>query len=79
MIEQVLAAGAHGILMVHMREEGAAQALVQASRYPNAPEAPGIGEGLRGSGGQGLAAEMWEYHRPRVHPEGGSVAAQPGR
>ena len=59
MMEQVLAAGAHGILLVHMREEGAARAFVQASRYPHAPKADGIGEGLRGSGGQGLAAEMW--------------------
>ena len=59
MVEQVLAAGAHGILMVHMRDEGATRAFVQAARYPHAPEAKGIGEGLRGSGGQGLAAEMW--------------------
>ena len=59
MMEQVLAAGAHGILMVHMRDEGATRAFVQASRYPHAPKAKGIGEGLRGSGGQGLAAEMW--------------------
>ena len=59
MMEQVLAAGAHGILLVHMREEGAARAFVQASRYPHAPKADGIGEGLRGRGGQGLAAEMW--------------------
>lgn len=59
MVEQVLAAGAHGVLMVHMRAEGAARAFVQASRYPLAPKTPGIGEGLRGSGGQGLAAEMW--------------------
>ena len=59
MMEQVLAAGAHGILLVHMREVGAARGFVQASRYPHAPKADGIGEGLRGSGGQGLAAEMW--------------------
>jgi 4-hydroxy-2-oxoheptanedioate aldolase len=59
MVEQVLAAGAHGVLMVHMREEGAARAFVQAARYPLAPQTPGIDEGLRGSGGQGLAAEMW--------------------
>ena len=59
MVEQVLAAGAHGILMVHMRDEGATRAFVQAARYPLAPEVQGIGEGLRGFGGQGLAAEMW--------------------
>lgn len=59
MVEQVLAAGAHGVLMVHMRTEGAARAFVQAARYPLAPKTTGIGEGLRGSGGQGLAADMW--------------------
>jgi len=59
MVEQVLAAGAHGVLLVHARTEGAVQAFVQAARYPRAPKAPGIGEGLRGSGGQGLAAAMW--------------------
>ena len=79
MVEQVLAAGAHGILMVHMRDEGATRAFVQAARYPHAPKTPGIGEGLRGSGGQGLAAEMWgisaaEYVRKAdpwpLNPEG---------
>ena len=79
MVEQVLAAGAHGILLVHMREEGAARAFVQSARYPLAAKTPGIGEGLRGSGGQGLAAEMWgissaEYLRVAdpwpLNPEG---------
>lgn len=60
MVEQVLAAGAHGILLVHARTEGAVRAFVQAARYPGAPQAPGIGEGLRGYGGQILAARMWD-------------------
>ena len=59
MVEQVLAAGAHGVLLVHARSEAAVRVFVQAARYPNAPTAPGIAEGLRGSGGQGLAASMW--------------------
>ena len=59
MVEQVLAAGAHGVLLVHARSEAAVRAFVQAARYPGAPQAPGIGEGLRGSGGQGLAGRMW--------------------
>ena len=59
MVEQVLAAGAHGVLLVHARTEGAVRAFVQAGRYPRAPKAPGIGEGLRGSGGQGLAGQVW--------------------
>ena len=33
--------------------------LVQAARYPHAPKADGIDEGLRGSGGQGYAARIW--------------------
>ena len=60
MVEQVLAAGAHGVLLVHGRSPEALRVLVQAARYPHAPEAPGIGEGLRGSGGQILAAGMWD-------------------
>ncbi|MDA2937930.1 aldolase/citrate lyase family protein [Acidobacteria bacterium AH-259-A15] len=60
MVEQVLAAGAHGILLVHARTEGAVRAFVQAARYPGAPKAPGIGEGLRGYGGHILAARMWD-------------------
>ena len=76
-IEQILASGAHGILLAHARSPEVVQALVQASRYPHAPEAEGIGEGLRGHGGQAYAASIWgvseeEYRRP-----GRSVAAQP--
>lgn len=59
MVEQVLASGAHGVLLVHARSPEAARVFVQAARYPGAPEAKGIGEGLRGSGGQGYAADIW--------------------
>ena len=67
-IEQILASGAHGILLAHARSPEVVQALVQASRYPHAPEAEGIGEGLRGHGGQAYAASIWgvseeEYRR----------------
>ncbi|GIS98260.1 MAG: hypothetical protein CM1200mP25_4970 [Acidobacteriota bacterium] len=79
MMEQVLAAGAHGILLVHMREEGAARAFVQASRYPHAPKADGIGEGLRGSGGQGLAAEMWGISASEYIKKGPTRGPQSGR
>ncbi|MBI4520569.1 MAG: hypothetical protein HY701_07005, partial [Gemmatimonadetes bacterium] len=58
-VEQVLAAGAHGVALTHARSPGAVRAFVQAARYPQAPPAAGIGEGLRGSGGQGLAAAVW--------------------
>ena len=68
MVEQVLGSGVHGVLLAHARSPEVVKVLVQAARYPHAPEAEGIGEGLRGSGGQGFAARIWgvtqqEYQR----------------
>ena len=68
MVEQVLGSGAHGVLLVHARSPEAVNVLVRAARYPHAPQANGLGEGLRGSGGQGFAARIWgissaEYQR----------------
>ena len=68
MVEQVLGSGVHGVLLAHARSPEAVKVLVQAARYPYAPEAKGIGEGLRGNGGQGFAARIWgvtqqEYQR----------------
>ena len=68
MVEQVLGSGVHGVLLVHVRSPEAVRTLVQSARYPHAPAAEGIGEGLRGSGGQGFAARIWgvgarEYQR----------------
>ena len=59
MIQQVLATGVHGILLCHTRAPEAARVLVEATRYPFAPKAAGLGEGLRGSGGQGFASQVW--------------------
>jgi 4-hydroxy-2-oxoheptanedioate aldolase len=79
MIHQVLAAGAHGILLCHTRVPEAARLFVEAVRYPFAPQAAGIAEGLRGSGSQGFAARVWgvtgdEYLRKAdpwpLNPEG---------
>ena len=79
MVEQVLGSGVHGVLLVHARSPGAVKVLVQAARYPHAPPAEDIGEGLRGSGGQGFAARIWgvssaEYQRLAdpwpLNPEG---------
>ncbi len=72
MVEQVLGSGAHGVLLVHARAPEAVRVFVQAARYPHAPAAAGISEGLRGSGGQGYAARIWgvsqeEYQR-RANP-----------
>ncbi len=68
MVEQVLGSGVHGVLLAHARTPEVVRILVQSARYPHAPKAEGIGEGLRGSGGQGFAARIWgvsnrEYQR----------------
>ena len=68
MVEQVLGAGVHGVLLAHARSPEVVEILVQAARYPHAPKADGIDEGLRGNGGQGFAARIWgvsqqEYQR----------------
>lgn len=57
--QQVLAAGAHGILLCHARTPEAVRVLVEATRYPFAEKVAGVGEGLRGSGSQGFAARIW--------------------
>jgi len=61
MIHQVLAAGVHGVLLCHARTHGAARAFVEATRYPFHEGAlgEGLGEGLRGSGSQVFASEIW--------------------
>lgn len=61
MIQQVLAAGAHGVLLCHARTPGAVRAFVEATRYPFHDQGVGaaLGEGLRGSGSQGFAARIW--------------------
>jgi 4-hydroxy-2-oxoheptanedioate aldolase len=58
-IHQTLAAGVHGILLCHARVPEAARVLVETSRYPFAPKAAGLAQGLRGSGSQGFAAQIW--------------------
>ena len=68
MVEQVLGSGVHGVLLAHARTPEVVRILVQSARYPHAPKADGVGEGLRGSGGQGFAAGIWgvsnqEYQR----------------
>ena len=67
-VEHILGSGVHGVLLAHARTPEAVRVLVQASRYPHVPVADGVGEGLRGNGGQGFAARIWgvsnaEYQR----------------
>ena len=59
LVQQVLAAGVHGILLCHARDPEAARAMIEASRYPFAPEADGLDQGFRGAGSQGFAARIW--------------------
>ena len=61
-IEQVLGAGVHGLMLCHARTPEAVRAFVGAARYPF--DRPGvhddiIPEGLRGFGSQGFAAQIW--------------------
>ena len=68
MVEQVLGAGVHGVLLAHARSPEVVKVLVEAARYPHAPKTDGLNEGLRGNGGQGFAAGIWglsnaEYQR----------------
>ena len=59
MVEHLLGSGVHGVLLAHANSPEVAEIMVQAARYPHAPKADGIGEGLRGNGGQGFAARIW--------------------
>jgi 4-hydroxy-2-oxoheptanedioate aldolase len=68
MVEQLLGSGVHGVLRAHAQSPAAVRVMVQSARYPNAPPADGLDEGLRGNGGQGFAIGIWgvsnaEYQR----------------
>ncbi len=58
-VQQVLAAGVHGVLLCHARSPEAARVMVEASRYPFAPKVAGLDQGFRGSGSQSYAAQIW--------------------
>ena len=61
-IEQVLSSGVHGLMLCHARTPEAVKAFVGAARYPfDRPDLDDevIPEGLRGSGSQGFAAQIW--------------------
>jgi 4-hydroxy-2-oxoheptanedioate aldolase len=61
-IQQVLATGVHGILLCHARTPGAVKAFVEATRYvfqKKGVDTGMLGEGTRGSGSQGFAAQIW--------------------
>ena len=61
-IEQVLGAGVHGLMLCHARAPDAVKMFVGAARYPfdrRGLSDDMIPEGLRGSGSQGFAAQIW--------------------
>jgi 4-hydroxy-2-oxoheptanedioate aldolase len=79
MIQQTLAAGVHGILLVMVENPEAARLFIETARYPFAPHLPGLNLGTRGSGSQSYAAQIWgisqeEYFRRAdvwpANPEG---------
>lgn len=61
MFKQALDRGVHGILLCHVEQPGAVEALVEACRYPfhTAGADSGVAQGRRGAGGQGSAAAIW--------------------
>ena len=60
MIKQVLATGAHGLLLCHAESPEAVRAFVEAARYSFTSSAGSdLGSGRRGHGGQTRAAEIW--------------------
>ena len=60
-VGQCLDLGAHGIHLCHARDPGSVRVLMDACRFPMHRRGmdSGLGEGLRGSGGQAIASTMW--------------------
>lgn len=63
-IEQVLSAGVHGLMLCHARNAEAVRMFVASARYQFERAElkgadKGIPEGLRGSGSQGYASQIW--------------------
>jgi 4-hydroxy-2-oxoheptanedioate aldolase len=59
MIQQTLATGVHGILLCNADSPEAIRAMIEASRYPFAPQVAGLNQGFRGSGSQSYASTIW--------------------
>jgi 4-hydroxy-2-oxoheptanedioate aldolase len=61
-IQQVLATGAHGVLLAHADTPGAVRAFVEAARFPVHKQGvgqQGLQEGRRGVHGVPIAAKIW--------------------
>jgi len=59
MIQQALAQGVHGILLCNAESPEAARLMIEAARYPFAPQAEGLAQGTRGNGSQSYPATVW--------------------
>jgi 4-hydroxy-2-oxoheptanedioate aldolase len=59
MMQNIVNAGAHGILLPHAVDPGAVRKMIEAIRYPFAPPAEGLGLGTQGSGSSGYASNIW--------------------
>src|SRR5688500_778300 len=79
MMQHIMAAGVHGILLPHAVDPTAVKLMIEAIRYPFAKPAIGLGQGRQGNGSQGFAAGIWglsgnEYLRKAdpwpLNPEG---------
>lgn len=61
-IQQILAAGVHGVTLCHARDPEAVREFVRCARFPHyrkgVDDGP-LGEGYRGNGGQGHASKVW--------------------
>jgi 4-hydroxy-2-oxoheptanedioate aldolase len=61
-IQQVLAAGVHGVTLCHARDPEAVREFVRCARFPHYRKGVDDGplkEGYRGNGGQGHASSVW--------------------
>ena len=54
-----LCVAVHGILLCNAESPEAARLMIEASRYPFAPQVEGLAQGTRGNGSQAYASRMW--------------------
>lgn len=59
MLQHIMSAGVHGMLLPHAVDPTAVALMVEAIRYPFAPVVPGLGRGKQGNGSQSFAADIW--------------------
>lgn len=57
--QQIMGSGVHGMLLTHAVDPDAVRTMIEAIRYPRAPDVPGIDEGRQGQGSQGFPASIW--------------------